>query len=82
MKNLLNVSFPEGREQVGEWLFVHDERPEPKEGKVAVSFYNEHVTDASPDFSEIAKKYGGGGHKGAAGCVMSKIPPEFLIPVE
>ena len=53
-----------------------------KEGKVAVSFYNEHVTDASPDFSEIAKKYGGGGHKGAAGCVMSKIPPEFLIPVE
>ena len=36
LKNLLNVSFPEGREQVGEWLFVHDERPEPKEGKVAV----------------------------------------------
>ncbi len=53
-----------------------------KEGKVAVSFYNENVTDSSPDFSEIAKKYGGGGHKGAAGCVMSKIPPEFLIPVE
>lgn len=36
LKNLLNVSFPEGREQVGEWLFVHDNRPEPKEGKVAV----------------------------------------------
>ena len=36
LKNLLNVSFPEGREQVGEWLFVHDSRPEPKEGKVAV----------------------------------------------
>lgn len=53
-----------------------------KEGKVSVSFYNEHVTDSSPDFSEIAKKYGGGGHKGAAGCVMSKIPPEFLTPVE
>ena len=53
-----------------------------KEGKVAVSLYNEHVTDSSPDLSEIAKKYGGGGHKGAAGCVMSKIPPEFLIPVE
>ena len=53
-----------------------------KEGKVSVSFYNENVTDSSPDFSEIAKKYGGGGHKGAAGCIMSKIPPEFLIPVE
>ena len=53
-----------------------------REGKVSVSFYNENVTDSSPDFSEIAKKYGGGGHKGAAGCVMSKIPPEFLIPVE
>lgn len=36
LKNLLNVSFPEGREQVEEWLFVHDNRPEPKEGKVAV----------------------------------------------
>ena len=36
LKNLLNVSFPEGREQVGEWLFVHDSRPEPKEGKIAV----------------------------------------------
>ncbi len=36
LKNLLNVSFPEGREQVGEWLFVHDSHPEPKEGKVAV----------------------------------------------
>lgn len=53
-----------------------------REGKVSVSLFNEHVTSSSPDFSEIAKKHGGGGHKGAAGCVMSKIPPEFLIPVE
>ena len=53
-----------------------------REGKVSVSLYNEHVTAASPDFSEIAKRHGGGGHKGAAGCILSKIPSEFLTPVE
>lgn len=69
------VYDPEQHEGVVMWGINRD-------GKVSVSFYNEHVTDSSPDFSEIAKKYGGGGHKGAAGCVMSKIPPEFLVPVE
>ena len=53
-----------------------------KEGKISVSLFNENVTDSSPDFSAIAKKHGGGGHKGAAGCILSKIPPEFLTPVE
>jgi nanoRNase/pAp phosphatase (c-di-AMP/oligoRNAs hydrolase) len=30
------------------------------------------------DVSEIAKKYGGGGHKGAGGFVTETIPEEFL----
>lgn len=36
LKNLLNVSFPEGREQVQEWLLVHDNVPDPEEGKISV----------------------------------------------
>ena len=36
LKNLLNVSFPEGREQIGDWLLVHDDRPTPDKGYAAV----------------------------------------------
>lgn len=35
LKNLLNISFPEGREQIQEWLLVHDELSE-QEGKIAI----------------------------------------------
>lgn len=37
--------------------------------KYTVSLYSQKV-----DVSEIAKKYGGGGHKGAAGFVCDKVP--------
>ena len=35
LKAFLNVSFPEGREQIQEWLLVHD-NPPAEEGKIPV----------------------------------------------
>lgn len=43
--------------------YIHDGR------RFTVSLYSEQV-----DVSEIAKKHGGGGHKGAAGFVCSELP--------
>lgn len=43
--------------------YIHDG------AKFTVSLYSENV-----DVSEIAKKHGGGGHKGAAGFVCNEIP--------
>jgi nanoRNase/pAp phosphatase (c-di-AMP/oligoRNAs hydrolase) len=35
-------------------------------------------SDARVDVSELAKKFDGGGHKGAGGFVCDEIPKEFL----
>jgi len=39
------------------------------------SFYSDKP---NVDVSQIAKKYGGGGHKGAAGCQFKILPKEFI----
>lgn len=44
-----------------------------KFGKWNISFYSAKV-----DVSEIAKKYGGGGHKGASGTVLAELPFKIL----
>lgn len=36
LKNFLNISFPEGREQINEWLLVRDSPPQAEEGKIPV----------------------------------------------
>lgn len=48
------------------------------EGKVTTNFYSLKGKD-DYDLSVIAKKYGGGGHKGAAGCTVNKIDDIFVI---
>lgn len=40
-----------------------------------IRLYSNNVLDVS----EVAKKYGGGGHKGAGGFVAKRIPREFLV---
>ena len=46
-----------------------------KNGFWDVSFYSDKK---DIDVSKIADKYGGGGHKGAAGCQFKELPKEFL----
>jgi len=36
-------------------------------------------SDETVDVSEVATKFNGGGHKGAGGFVMNRIPREFLV---
>ena len=35
-----------------------------------------YTTKDNVDCSLVAKKYGGGGHQGAAGCVLARLPFE------
>lgn len=47
----------------------------PHKNGCTLRFYS----NGEVDVSEIAKKYGGGGHKGAGGCTLDRIPSEFLV---
>jgi len=46
----------------------------PHGNGVTIRLYSNEVVDVS----ELAKKFGGGGHKGAGGYVCKEIPEEFL----
>lgn len=48
------------------------------EGRVTTNFYSLKGKDDF-DLSVIAKKHGGGGHKGAAGCTVNNIDDVFVI---
>lgn len=64
-----SVDF-EGIEGIGEYDIVAPFYRNP-DGKYTVSLYS---SNPSVDCSEIAKKYGGGGHKGASGFSVYELP--------
>lgn len=50
-----------------------------KDGLWTMSFY---TTKSDVDCTQIAKSFGGGGHKQAAGCKFEKLPYKFIKQIE